>query len=169
MDSVDEVKIKIIPRIDYLKDSRGAEKRKKGSAFRAIPKLFSPDLVEDKRTLTSYRDGYWQFQNEMFDKEGYMEKVVKVASLTIENVNPSLEEITNFTGGGANMNKDLEALLASNLHTEGDFGVGEKVEVVGGELAAMQGVVVAVENGIVTIQPVDQFGLNVSAKSCLIN
>jgi transcription elongation factor SPT5 len=162
MDNADEVKIKIIPRIDYLKETRSADKRKKGAALRQNAKLFSPDLVEDKRSLTSYRDGYWQYQNEMFDKEGYMEKVVKVASLTIENVNPSLEEITNFTGSsGLNSNKDLEALLASNLHSEGDFEVGEKVEVVGGELANMQGIVVAVENGIVTIQPVDQAGLNV--------
>lgn len=47
MDSVDEVKIKIIPRIDYLKETRTAEKRKKGAAFRPVPKLFSADLVDE--------------------------------------------------------------------------------------------------------------------------
>lgn len=101
----------------------------------------------------------------MFDGEGYMEKIVKVSSLAIENVNPTLEEITNFTGssGGLNSssNKDLEALVEANLHSEGDFEVGEKVEVLSGELAKMQGVVIAVQNGIVTIKPVEKFGLNV--------
>jgi len=71
MDSGETVKIKIIPRIDYLKDSR-SEKRKK-SQVRQAAKFFSPENVEDKRTLTSYRDGYWQFQSEMFDKNGYLE------------------------------------------------------------------------------------------------
>lgn len=96
-----------------------------------------------------------------------MEKEVKIASLAVQGVNPTLEEITTFSGSSATgSGKDLEALIEANLHSVEDFEIGENVEVIRGELANLEGSVMNVENGIVTIKPQGSYGLNVS---CVLN
>ncbi|KAJ3224135.1 transcription elongation factor spt5 [Clydaea vesicula] len=148
--------LKIIPRIDYTKGTQQNEREdpnlKRKKVARPAAKLFSPDFVLQKSALGRTQIGY-TFQGEQFNKSGYMLKELKTSVFTTENVNPSLEEITNFSGNAIGESKNNLAFLAeANIHSVEDFEVGENVEVVSGELANLPGVVLSVENGIVTVK-----------------
>jgi transcription elongation factor SPT5 len=91
-----------------------------------------------------------------------MEKDAKVSALVLENVNPTLEEITLFTGGAVNeAERELMAMAQDTPAIVQDFKVGENVEVVEGALINLPGIVQSVENNIVTIKPLGGFGLEV--------
>lgn len=85
---------------------------------------------------------------------------MKISSLIIKDVEPSLEEITRFSGGAVNdRGEDLSMLAKSNMAKADDFQTGEKVVVLSGEMKNVPGVVVSVENGIVVIEPDKSYGL----------
>ncbi len=94
-----------------------------------------------------------------------MEKEFRLTSLTIEGVNPSLEEVTNFSASSALDNeRNLSALNAAlaSVQTDADFEIGESVEVVEGDLINLPGEVVSIQNGIVTVKPQAGFGIEVN-------
>jgi transcription elongation factor SPT5 len=112
-----------------------------------------------KREVTQQQGGY-TYQSEFFDKEGYLEKSMKIISLEIKKVNPTLEEITKFSGGAVNdKGEDLSMLANANVAKESDFQTGEKVIVLSGEMKNVPGTVHSVENGVVTIIPDKAYGL----------
>jgi transcription elongation factor SPT5 len=151
------VRLKLVPRVDYSKDDKkkkeedsvAGEKRKKA----VIPpqKLFNPDTVPKSHYSRSKHGGYI-YQNEEFDREGYLEKDFKVTTIDTENVSPTLEEITRFSGGSVNdKNADLNALNPQSTAIE--FQIGDNVEVARGEMKDLSGKIVGMENGIVTVMP----------------
>lgn len=95
----------------------------------------------------------------MFNKEGYLEKEMKIVSLDTEGINPTLDEITKFTGGAINENEvdlaELSITSGSAVPTTDDFYVGEHVEVTNGELINLHGVVKSIDNEIINIEPAD--------------
>ncbi len=102
------------------------------------------------------------FQGEMFDKDGYLEKNMKITSLELKNINPTLEEITRFSGGAVNeKGEDLSILANGNVAKAEDFQTGEKVVVLSGEMRNMEGVVESIEGSVVTIIPDKSYGLSV--------
>ena len=158
LDSADAVTVKLVPRLD----PPGVEsfKRKK-QELRPLQRLFVYKDYAGGRDIES-RDGGYYYQNEFYTKEGYLEKLIKVSSLTTINVNPTLEEVTLFSGGSVSENVQDVALIGSIAsHTVVDFNVGENVQVVSGELAQVKGVVQSVQNGIVTILPDASLGFMV--------
>jgi transcription elongation factor SPT5 len=154
LDSAEAVTVKLVPRLDPpgLEPTPGQPKRKKNE-IRASQKLFSHEDYQGQRDFER-RDGGYYYQNEYFTKEGYLEKIIKVQSLQTENVNPSLEEVTMFSNGGAdNAAEDVALLGAVAAASVEDFQTGETVQVMSGELANVQGTVQTVQNGVVTIIP----------------
>lgn len=94
-----------------------------------------------------------------------MEKEFRLTSLTLEGVNPSLEEVTSFSVSSSLDNgRNLSALNAAlaNVQTDADFEIGETVEVVEGDLINLPGEVVSIQNGIVTVKPQPGFGIEVN-------
>jgi transcription elongation factor SPT5 len=158
-DSGETVTVKLIPRLDFSKDTSG--KRKKNSSdIRHPQKLFNPNDVQ-KREVSQQQGGY-SYQGEFFDKEGYLEKAMKIASLETKNINPSLEEITRFSGGAVtDRGEDLSMLATANVAKDTDFQTGEKIIVLSGDLKNVPGTVQSVENGVVTILPDKSYGLAV--------
>lgn len=144
LDTGDSCLVKLIPRIDY-----SGNKRKKGD-HRPPLKLFSQSDVANKREVTAVQGGY-QYQGEFFDKDGYLEKPLKISALDYKNIVPTLDEITRFN--------DSVALLQENTPKGADFQTGEKVIILEGEMKNIFGVVFGVENSIVTIIPDSSFGL----------
>lgn len=163
------LRVKLVPRIDYgkldKKDDEPGEKRKNPFAYTIQPqKLFNPENVH-RRFWTRTKNGGYEFQNEIFDRDGYLEKEVKLATVEIENVNPTLEEITKFSGGTINeRNVDLDALAANSAVV--DFQVGDSVEIFRGDLKDVTGKVVSLDSEFITILPKDaQLGaIKVDAK-----
>lgn len=155
-DSGESATLKLIPRLDYSKD--GGKRKKGTSEVRHPQKLFSHHDFK-KREITATAQGY-QYQGEFFDREGYLEKQVKITSIETKNINPSLEEITKFSGGAvADRGEDLTLLASSNVAKGEDFQSGEKVIVLSGEMKNVPAIVHSVQNGIVTIIPDKSYGL----------
>ena len=145
--------IKLIPRIEYTKTN---DKRKK-SDIRVPQKLFSVSDFSKKDVQMMV--GGCMYQGEFFDSEGYLEKSVKVTSLETSKVNPSLEEITRFSGGAiSDRTEELSQLATLNLASQ-EFANSEKVIVLTGEMKGVTGVVYSIERNIVTITPDPIFGL----------
>jgi transcription elongation factor SPT5 len=158
-DSGDNVTVKLIPRLDFSKDAAG-KRKKSANDIRHPQKLFNPSEV-NKREVTQQQGGY-TYQGEFFDKEGYLEKSMKIVSLDTKNINPSLEEITKFSGGAVNdRGEDLSMLANANVAKATDFQTGEKIIILSGDLKNVPGVVHSVENAVVTIIPDKSFGLGV--------
>eukprot|EP00842_Homolaphlyctis_polyrhiza_P004843 jgi/Hompol1/535/HPOL_004495-RA len=159
----DTVIVKLIPRLDLAKGPKDLRtdvngKRKKASEARHPQKMFQPNDFSPHE-VTKTPNGY-SYAGEMFDRQGYLEKQVKVSSLKLESVNPTLDEITRFTGGSIGERSDDLALLASaNQATADDFQIGESITIMSGELANMPGVIESIEGGIVSIRADAGMGL----------
>ncbi|KAJ3330941.1 transcription elongation factor spt5 [Blyttiomyces sp. JEL0837] len=150
------VRVKLLPRIDYSKDEKKkdavGEKRKAFSFTIPPQKLFVVGSVHHSLVSRAKHGGGYVYQNETFDKDGYLEKEIKVAGLEIDSVNPTLEEITKFNGGTFNeKSADLNSLAARSAADE--LQIGENVEVIRGEMKDLTGKVVSIDNEIVTITP----------------
>lgn len=114
-------------------------------------------LTFSKREV-SYVHGGCSYQGEFFDKDGYLEKSLKISSLDTKQINPTLEEITKFSGGVVNERGDDLALLAkSNLAIADDFHVGESVLAISGEVKGLFGVVKSIIGSTVSIIPDKSF------------
>ncbi|KAJ3113715.1 transcription elongation factor spt5 [Phlyctochytrium bullatum] len=155
VDSNSSARVKLVPRIDYSsldrrrKDDLAGAKRKKTNGPAPPQKLFNPDDV--KPLPVARHKGYYIFQDEQYDREGYLEKEIKVASLEIENVNPTLEEISRFTAGSS-LAADIASVSLTQTSVE-DFTIGENVEVIRGEMKDLIGKVLSIDNGVVTVAP----------------
>ncbi|KAJ3281515.1 transcription elongation factor spt5, partial [Borealophlyctis nickersoniae] len=169
LDSGDLVTVKLVPRIDSTGSSQrpiGADKKtdkkRKKAESRPPPKLLT---TEQKRQMRrDHRShGRYLLGGEKFDKEGYLEKDVKISSLDTEGINPTLEEITRFSGGAVTEHgNDLVMLAGNSVANADDFQKGESVEVISGDLIGTPGTVQSVENGLVTIMADPSFNLKQS-------
>ncbi|KAJ1743950.1 transcription elongation factor spt5 [Coemansia sp. RSA 989] len=161
IESSDAVEVRLVPRIDYSAEGRG----RRGT--RPAPRLFSIEEARraDPRTLSSR-------QNEILWKSeryigGYLHKDVRIASLQVDDVKPTLEEIAAFAAGEADGDEQAAiAALASqaaaaaggvdeaNGLTGRDLQPGENIEVIEGDLAGVVGVVRSIEsNNVVKVEP----------------
>ncbi|KAJ8331441.1 transcription elongation factor spt5 [Batrachochytrium dendrobatidis] len=160
-ESGDTALVKLIPRLEPARGTLGQvqSRRKKGTDVRQPQKLFQPSDF-NKREINAGNGGY-TYQGDFFDKDGYLEKTMKVTSLLTEMVNPTLDEITKFSGGSINeQNNDLALLASANQATTDDFQIGEGITVISGELKNVPGVIQSIEGGIVTVIPDKSFGLS---------
>jgi len=157
-ESSDAVRIKIIPRLD-LKKKIPMDDKKRKKMPKPPQKLFNPNDVDKSDHQLSKSKGYWIYGSDMFNKDGYLEKEMKIMSLETENINPTLDEITKFTGGAIGENQmdlaELSITSGSAIASTEDFFVGEHVEVTEGELINLHGIVKSVDNDIVSIIPAD--------------
>ncbi|KAH9934104.1 transcription elongation factor Spt5 [Amylocystis lapponica] len=166
----EEVGLKFIPRIDLNpKDDAaldGGHKRKKAgsglSSFSMRPpqRFFNYEEVVKVygRKGVSKRNQVYVFQNDTY-KDGFMEKDFRLTGLQLDNVNPTLDEITQFTrgkdGGENESNVDLSIIAeASRKAAISVLQPGDHVEVFEGEQAGVHGTVHSIEQDVVTIQPV---------------
>ncbi|KAF7321512.1 Transcription elongation factor SPT5 [Mycena kentingensis (nom. inval.)] len=161
--------VKFIPRIDLNPRDEGSlegpngKKRKKsnfaGAAGSSRPpqRLFNyEDVVAawGKKNVTK-RNQVYVFQNETY-KDGFIEKDLKISQLILEDVNPTLEEITSFaqrqdieTGESV---VDLSIIAdASRKAAISVLQPGDHVEVFEGEQIGVTGVVEEINQDVVTI------------------
>ncbi|ORX44147.1 transcription elongation factor Spt5 [Piromyces finnis] len=158
-ESTDAVRVKIIPRLELKKKGLLDNKKRKKEEGRPPQKLFNPNDVDKSDHNLSKSKGYWIYGSDMFNKDGYLEKEMKIISLDTNNINPTLDEITKFTGGAIGENQtdlaELSITSGTAVASTEDFFVGEHVEVTEGELINLHGIVKSVDNDIVSIIPAD--------------
>ncbi|KAJ2958669.1 hypothetical protein NQZ79_g5826 [Umbelopsis isabellina] len=155
-DSQDVVRVRLVPRLDLEEDRDEYDKKRKKGTYKPPQKLFNPERL-NSRALTSSlqkKGGYWYLGSDMF-KDGYLEKDMKVTGLTLEDINPTLDEVTKFASGGEEGERglDLSTLTNSSVTNAAPnhFQIGDTVEVTEGDLLHTYGVVDSVEGGSVTV------------------
>ncbi|GME87149.1 hypothetical protein B5S28_g384 [[Candida] boidinii] len=153
-----EVRVKLVPRVDYgrssIIDSANGADGKKGrpsfnSKFRPPQRLFSEIEASqyDPEHLSSARrdKGYFIYKNEEFIN-GFLYKDVKITQLDIQNIKPTLHELTLFNSGSGSEGIDL-ASIASTLKSTSEKSISfqplDNVEIVGGEQTGMKGKILA--------------------------
>ena len=164
----EEVGLKFIPRIDLNPKDDGAidgKKRKKGmpaaTGVRPPQRFFNYEEVIKAygRKMVAKRNQVYVFQNDTY-KDGFIEKDYKLSGVVLEDVNPTLDEITRFArgadGGEGEHAVDLSIIAeASRKAAISVLQPGDKVEVFEGEVAGVKGTVEAISQDIVTIRPKD--------------
>lgn len=166
-ESGEDVGLRFVPRIDLTpRDDAsidGAKKRKKvatasGSA-RPPQRLFNYDdiLKVYGRKNVSKRGNQYVFQNETY-KDGLIEKDFKLNALILEDVNPTLDEITQFRrkeDGETDTMINLSVIAeASRKAAIAVLQPGDHVEVFEGEQAGLHGVVDEINQDVITITAV---------------
>ena len=90
---------------------------------------------------------------------GFIEKDFRLTAIQLDNVNPTLDEITRFTCGpdGAKNNTPVDLSIVVEVLRKVAITVlqyGDHVEVFEGEQSGVHGTAQSVEQDIVTITPV---------------
>lgn len=165
-DNGEDVGLRFIPRIDFSpRDDASSDgrKRKKGGAglanVRPPQGLFNYEEVIKVygRKQVSKRNQIYVFQGDDY-KDGFIEKDFKISALVIEDVNPTLDEISQFTrnqDGDTATNVDLSIIAeASRKAAVSVLQPGDHVEVFEGEQSGVQGVVESINQDVVTITAV---------------
>jgi transcription elongation factor SPT5 len=160
----EDIGLKFIPRIDLnpKDETLIGGKRKKGTvigtstSMRPPQRFFNYEEVVKVygRKQVSKRNQVYVFQNDTY-KDGFIEKDFKLSALQLDDVNPSLDEITRFTRGveGREDEKvDLSIIAeASRKAAVAVLQPGDHVEVFEGEQSGVEGTVHAVNQDVVTI------------------
>ncbi|KAG6868041.1 hypothetical protein C0993_008019 [Termitomyces sp. T159_Od127] len=161
----EDVGLKFIPRIDLTPRDEGSldasgKKRKKpvagASNLRPPQRLFNFEEVVKVygRKSVSKRNQVYVFQNDTY-KDGFIEKDFKLSGLILEDVNPTLDEITQFSrrqDGEGDSLVDLSVIAeASRKAAISVLQPGDHVEVFEGEQAGVHGTVDEINQDVVII------------------
>lgn len=163
----EDVGLKFIPRIDLNpRDDASVDGRKRKKAATGTSNLRPPQRFFNYeevvkvygRKQVSKRNQVYVFQNDTY-KDGFIEKDFKLTALQLENVNPTLDEITRFTRGqdGAEAETSIDLSIIAEASRKAAIAVlqpGDHVEVFEGEQSGVHGVVDSINQDVVTITAV---------------
>ncbi|GAA6060688.1 hypothetical protein JCM10212_005070 [Sporobolomyces blumeae] len=164
----EEATVKFIPRIDLtpkdenLQVGPDGKKRRKGTAtplaFRPPQRLFNPEAISKAyggSSISKRPGGILLFRNDEY-KDGFCEKDIRLSALTIEDVHPTIDELTRFQGEGAANGDglDLGAIAeAARKVARTILQPGDHVEVFEGDQKGIHGTVDSISNEVVTLTP----------------
>lgn len=162
----EEIGIKFVPRIDLNPRDDGSlegagRKRKKAATgagtMRPPQRLFNYEEVVKVhgKSAVVKRNHSYVFGGDTY-KDGFVEKDFKLSGLILEDVNPSLDEITQFTRrqDGAEADNAVDLSIIAEASRKAAISVlqpGDHVEVFEGEQAGVHGVVEEISQDVVTI------------------
>ncbi|RDB17280.1 Transcription elongation factor SPT5 [Hypsizygus marmoreus] len=164
----EDVGLKFIPRIDLNpRDDgslEGAKKRKKvasgAGTMRPPQRLFNYEEIIKVwgRKHVSKRNQVFVFQNDTY-KDGFIEKDFKLSALILDDVNPTLDEITQFRTrqDGADTDNLVDLSIIAEASRKAAISVlqpGDHVEVFEGEQAGVHGTVDEIHGDVVIITAV---------------
>jgi len=161
----EDVGLRLVPRIDMTPRDDGpidpqTKKRKKTAtgpgSMRPPQRLFNAEEIHKVygRKSAAKRAQSYLFQNETYH-DGFLEKDFKISALILDDVNPTLDEITQFTrrqdGGDDNIVNLSVIAEASRKAAIAVLQPGDHIEVFEGEQSGVHGVVDEIVGDIVTI------------------
>jgi len=153
-------RIDLNPRDDGSLEGPTGKKRKKtnvtgSGTMRPPQRLFNYDgvvAVWGRKNIVK-RNQVYVFQNETF-KDGFIEKDLKLSQLMLEDVNPTLDEITQFARGQEGESGSVVDLsLIAEASRKATFSVLQP-GVFEGEQSGVHGVVEEINQDVVTITAV---------------
>lgn len=159
--TAEQVGLKFIPRIDLSprdESSLDGRKRKKvgPSNMRPPASLFNYEEVVRVygRKAVSKQGHLYSFLGDTY-KDGFIERDLKMSALVLDNVNPTLDEIAQFSrnqDGDTDNHVDLSIIAeASRKAAVLVLQPGDHVEVFEGEQSGVHGVVDSINQDVVTI------------------
>ncbi|GAA6025059.1 hypothetical protein JCM8202_002076 [Rhodotorula sphaerocarpa] len=165
----DEIAVKFIPRIDLApKDDAVAvgpdgRKRKKGAsmplAFRPPQRLFNSEEISKiygSKEVQRRPGNVFIFRGDEYH-QGFCEKDVRVTALNIEDIKPTIDELTRFQGDAAadaNGALDLTQIAdAARSLSKTILQPGDHVDIFEGDQKGIYGTVDSITNEVVTITP----------------
>ncbi|GAA5864685.1 hypothetical protein JCM8547_008270 [Rhodosporidiobolus lusitaniae] len=168
-ENAEEVAVKFVPRIDLtpkdeaMKVGSDGKKRRMGSgvplAFRPPQRFFNPEEISKVyggKEVSKRSGGVFHFKGDEY-KDGFCEKDVKIATLTTEDVHPSIDELTRFQGesGAAGSDSlDLSQMAdAARKLAKTILQPGDHVEIFEGDQKGIYGTVDSVANEVVVVLP----------------
>ncbi|OJA11585.1 hypothetical protein AZE42_01936 [Rhizopogon vesiculosus] len=160
----EDVGLKFIPRIDLNpRDDANVDGRKRKKAGASLTTMRPPQRFFNYeevvkvygRKQVSKRNQVYVFQNDTY-KDGFIEKDFKLNALQLENVNPTLDEITKFSRGqdGADNENPVDLSIIAEASRKAAIAVlqpGDHVEVFEGEQSGVYGVVDSINQDVVTV------------------
>ncbi|TFK25420.1 transcription elongation factor SPT5 [Coprinopsis marcescibilis] len=167
-DGIEDVAVRLVPRIDMNPPEETSmldpsKKRKKAvavvGAARPPQKLFNVEEVAkaySRKSIISKLGGEIVFQGETY-KNGFVEKDIKINNLILDDVQPTLDEISMFMSAkDGSKQDDLGIQLRDIAESSRKAAIavlqpGDNVEVFEGEQAGIHGVVEEISGEVVTI------------------
>ncbi|KAJ4473755.1 hypothetical protein J3R30DRAFT_3406619 [Lentinula aciculospora] len=165
----DEVGVRFVPRVDLNPredDGPGGRKRKKGapttnsnSSARPPQRLFNYEEVIKVygRNTVSKRGPVFVFLSDTY-KDGFIEKDIKLNSIILEDVNPTLDEITMFSRNpDSNLSLEdgmVDLSIIAEASRKAALAVlqpGDHIEVFQGEQSGVHGIVQEIQGETLTI------------------
>ncbi|CAE7113529.1 unnamed protein product [Rhizoctonia solani] len=168
----EEVGLKFIPRIDLTPrddpmgggvDPKTGKRKKPGMSIptgRPPQRFFNVEEVTKAygpRSVGRRQANAYVFMNDTY-KDGFIEKDIRLTGIQTDNVNPTLDEITQFAGtqgedGAHRTNFDLSAIAeASRKTATAVLQPGDHVEVFEGEQTGVYGVVESISGEVVLLR-----------------
>ncbi|CAE6436776.1 unnamed protein product [Rhizoctonia solani] len=168
----EEVGLKFIPRIDLTPrddpmgggvDPKTGKRKKPGMSIptgRPPQRFFNVEEVTKAygpRSVGRRQANAYVFMNDTY-KDGFIEKDIRLTGIQTDNVNPTLDEITQFAGthgedGAHRSDFDLSAIAeASRKTATAVLQPGDHVEVFEGEQTGVYGVVESISGEIVLLR-----------------
>lgn len=170
----EDLVLKFIPRIDLtpkdnsLKMGSDGKKRKKGGgaalAFRPPQRMFNPEEIAKiygNKEVSKRSGGTLTFKGDTY-KDGYLEKDVKQNALILENVTPSLDELTQFLGESGTKGVNADGSAGFDLSHMAEIArkaaklilqPGDHVEVFEGDQRGIYGSIDSIQNDVVIMTP----------------
>ncbi|ODV90794.1 hypothetical protein CANCADRAFT_57216 [Tortispora caseinolytica NRRL Y-17796] len=153
-----EVRLKIIPRLDYGKGQESSSTRKRPTSSlknRPPAGLFSEQeaLKYDPQNLQRRGPNLFIYAGDEYI-DGYLFKDYKISHLETQKVDPRLDEVMRF-GNAEDDGIDLRALAQSINKQVNVLQPNDLVEIFEGEQAGVSGHVTSVDGDIVTLVPDD--------------
>ncbi|KAI1810465.1 transcription initiation protein [Poronia punctata] len=159
-----DVRVRFIPRLEYEKRDESlintvdGKRKRPAMGPRPPQKLFSEVEARkhNPRNLTGNpQTNVWSYNGDQFEG-GFQVKDIKIQHLSVDDVNPTLEEVTRFTSGGEDgvENIDLKSLAASlrDSNATATYLPNDVVEVYEGEQKGVIGRATKVQTDIVTLE-----------------
>ncbi|KAK4055816.1 transcription elongation factor spt5 [Microbotryomycetes sp. JL221] len=175
-DNGEDLTLKFMPRIDMtpkedvVVTGPDGKKRKKAFstpvAFRPPQRFFDADEIRrvyGQREVVGNRGSTYVFRNEEY-RDGYIEKEFKVQAVQVEDVQPTIDEITRFLGDAAKSDNgdafDLSSVAeAARKAARGILQPGDHVEIFEGDQKGIYGSVDSIINDVAQITPDTSFNL----------
>ena len=155
------VAVKFIPRIDLTpRDKRERQSNGKGGLggtnIRPVQRVLQYEEVRKvygRQSVRQGTQGRYFFDNDEY-VNGFCIKDVKIPTISTEDVKPTLEEISKFSGDqGSTAKFDLSAIADANKNlTASVLFPGDKVEVYEGEQTGLYGTVETVTADIIAVK-----------------
>ncbi|VEU20926.1 DEKNAAC101887 [Brettanomyces naardenensis] len=153
-----EVRVKLVPRLDYGRGISVGRGRQSSTASRPPQRPFSQLEASqyDPEHLTTARSDrdYYVYRNEEYIG-GFLYKDISISHLVTKEVKPSLRELTLFNGSGDNDGIDMQHVARTLRHSREAavaFQPNDRVIVISGEQTGMHGhVVSAAQDKIVRV------------------